>query len=33
MMQAFTDAVGDRTAAVEDVLWAQLNSKEFIYNH
>jgi len=29
LMEAFTD---DRHAAVEDVLWAVLNSKEFLYN-
>ncbi len=29
-LEAFTD--GDRRAAVEDVMWAILNSKEFLYN-
>jgi len=29
LLEAFTD---DRRAAVEDVLWAVLNSKEFLYN-
>ncbi|MBA4063437.1 MAG: hypothetical protein C0501_06935 [Isosphaera sp.] len=29
-LEAFAD--GDRRAAVEDVLWALLNSKEFLYN-
>ena len=30
LLEAFAD--GDRRAAVEDVLWAVLNSKEFLYN-
>ena len=30
MLEAFKD--GDRRAAVEDVLWAVLNTKEFLYN-
>jgi len=30
LLDAFTD--GDRRAAVEDVVWALLNSKEFLYN-
>ncbi len=30
LLDAFAD--GDRRAAVEDVLWALLNSKEFLYN-
>jgi hypothetical protein len=29
-LEPFAD--GDRRAAVEDVLWAVLNSKEFLYN-
>jgi hypothetical protein len=31
LLEAFAD--GDRRAAVEDVLWALLNTKEFLYNH
>lgn len=30
LLEAFAD--GDRRAAAEDVLWAVLNSKEFLYN-
>ncbi len=33
MLQAFSDAPSDRRAAVEDIQWALLNSKEFIFNH
>ncbi len=33
MLQAFESYGDDRRAAVEDVLWALLNSKEFIFNH
>src|SRR5262249_43818573 len=32
MLTAF-DASADRRAATEDVLWALLNSKNFIFNH
>jgi hypothetical protein len=32
MMTAF-DELGDRRAATEDVLWALMNSKEFLFNH
>jgi len=31
MLQAFTES--DRREATEDVLWALLNSKEFVFNH
>ena len=33
MLEAFAPEGTDRRAAVEDVLWAILNSKEFIFNH
>jgi hypothetical protein len=33
MLRVFTEADGDRQAAVEDVLWALLNSRSFVYNH
>jgi len=33
MREAFTDSGSERNAAVEDVLWALLNTKEFIFNH
>lgn len=33
MMEAFTAPDADRRSATEDVLWALLNSKEFLYNH
>jgi Protein of unknown function (DUF1553)/Protein of unknown function (DUF1549) len=33
MLRVFTDAGEDRQAAVEDVLWALLNSRGFVYNH
>jgi hypothetical protein len=33
MLQVFTDAGTDRQATVEDVLWALLNSRGFVYNH
>ena len=33
MLQAFEPNGSDRAAAAEDVLWALLNSKEFVFNH
>ena len=33
MLEAFTGDDIDRRAATEDVLWALLNSREFVYNH
>ena len=33
MLRVFTDAGDDRQAAVEDVLWALLNTRSFVYNH
>jgi hypothetical protein len=33
MLQAFGDLDTDRKAATEDVLWALLNSKEYLFNH
>src|SRR5262249_32147098 len=33
MLRVFTEAGDDRHAAVEDVLWALLNSRSFVYNH
>ncbi len=33
MLKAFAEAEGDRQEAVEDVLWALLNTRGFVYNH
>ncbi|MDB4680132.1 MAG: DUF1549 and DUF1553 domain-containing protein [Planctomycetaceae bacterium] len=33
MRQAFAESNGNRRAAVEDILWALLNTREFVYNH
>jgi len=33
MLQVFAEAGEDRRAAVEDVLWALLNTRGFVYNH
>ncbi|OWK46769.1 DUF1549 domain-containing protein [Fimbriiglobus ruber] len=33
MLKVFAEAGPDRRAATEDVLWALLNTKEFLYNH
>ncbi|MCE9531393.1 MAG: DUF1549 domain-containing protein [Planctomycetes bacterium] len=33
MLTVFEDAGDDRVAAVEDVLWALLNTRGFVYNH
>lgn len=33
MLRVFTEAEGNRQEAVEDVLWALLNSRSFVYNH
>jgi len=33
MREAFADSGSERNAAVEDVLWALLNTNEFIFNH
>jgi hypothetical protein len=32
MLQVFTQSASDRRAAAEDVLWALLNTREFVYN-
>lgn len=33
MLRVFAEAGADRRAATEDVLWALLNSREFVFNH
>ncbi len=33
MLRVFAEAAEDRQSAVEDVLWALLNSRSFVYNH
>jgi hypothetical protein len=33
MLRVFIEAGDDRQAAVEDVLWALLNTRSFVYNH
>ncbi|MBI1832272.1 MAG: DUF1549 domain-containing protein [Planctomycetes bacterium] len=33
MLRVFTESGPDRQAAVEDVLWALLNTRGFVYNH
>jgi hypothetical protein len=33
MLRVFEDAGADRQAAAEDVLWALLNTRSFVYNH
>jgi hypothetical protein len=33
MLKVFADSGTDRRAATEDVLWALLNTKEFLFNH
>jgi hypothetical protein len=33
LLNAFAREEGGRRAAVEDILWTLLNTKEFLYNH
>lgn len=33
MRQAFAESDGNRRAATEDIVWALLNTREFVYNH
>lgn len=33
MIEIFTESMGNRRAAVEDILWALLNTREFVFNH